>query len=704
MDGSPRAVSGRHLPALDGVRALAILGVMAYHLDLGWASGGYLGVDLFFVLSGFLITSLLLEESIASGRIRLAAFWGRRARRLLPALFLVLVAVSIYAVVNGRFSSPATGGAAIDLSGLRGDALATLLYVANWHAIFSHQSYFTQFSTPSPLQHTWSLAIEEQFYLLWPLVIFAVVTWGARRWRGIGLGLCVLGAGVSALLMALLYHPEVDPSRVYYGTDTRAFDLLAGAAVAFLAAGRPQPGDRARRWLHGAAPVAAVVLGVFWARAGTSGGLPTSGMFEGEFLLCAVLAAVVIADVRQLSPGPLATLLSLAPLRFIGTISYGLYLWHWPIFVYLNEARTGLSGAGLDLARIALTFVVSIASYRLVEQPIRRGSLSGLKSLVVVPSAVVLVVGIILVGTTPSFATPIRAWSQGGLDPGSGPGVPGAGGFGTEVPIALPPGVTVSPERPLRVLTFGDSVMSYAELGIRAALEATGEVRVFPAARPGWSLNEGNEAGLQGLVRGLRPELLIGTWSWDNPTAQHDPGKFQGELDSAIRAWLSPGDGVLGVVFLQMPAFGPGRHESSLTPGVPAWNDAVRAAASAFPGKVMYLPVGTALEIDGRFTSWLPPPTEPTAPLRHWVRIRTADGVHLCPPGITRYAAPVLQDMTQLFGLHSSVPRWWNSYLITVKSLSHEDSSVDLTCPDDHPTRRPIHAPPSVTRARGGPD
>ena len=130
-------MSGRHLPALDGVRALAILGVIAYHLGAGWASGGYLGVDLFFVLSGFLITSLLLEEKSSRGRIGLGAFWGRRARRLLPALFLVLVAVSVYAVANGRFSSPTSGGAAIDLGGLRGDALATLAYVANWHAIFS---------------------------------------------------------------------------------------------------------------------------------------------------------------------------------------------------------------------------------------------------------------------------------------------------------------------------------------------------------------------------------------------------------------------------------------------------------------------------------------------------------------------------------------------------------------------------------------
>ena len=305
MTESPRAVSGRHLPALDGVRAFANLGVMGYHLGLGWASGGYLGVDLFFVLSGFLITSLLLEEWSTSDRIRLGAFWGRRARRLLPALVLVLVAVALYAVVNGRFSSPASGGAAINLSGLRGDALATLFYVANWHAILSHQSYFTQYSTPSPLQHTWSLAIEEQFYLIWPLVILVLLKWSRSRWRGFGLALCIVGALASAMAMAALYHPGTDPSRVYFETDTRAFDLLVGAAVAMLSASRPQPGPRARSLLHLSALPAIAILAVFWVTAGTSAGLPSPVMFRGGFLVCALLAALVIADVRQFDKGTL---------------------------------------------------------------------------------------------------------------------------------------------------------------------------------------------------------------------------------------------------------------------------------------------------------------------------------------------------------------------------------------------------------------
>ncbi len=674
------------------MRALAILGVIAYHLGLGWASGGYLGVDLFFVLSGFLITSLLLEEKTTSGRIALGAFWGRRARRLLPALFLVLAAVSVYAVINGRFSSPTSGGAAIDLSGLRGDALATLLYVANWHAIFSHQSYFTQFSTPSPLTHTWSLAIEEQFYLLWPLVILGLVTWSKRRWRGLGLGLCVCGAGASALAMALLYHPGVDPSRVYYGTDTRAFDLLVGAALSFVCAARPQPGPRARRWLHAVSVPALVVLGVFWTKAGTPAGLPRAAMFEGAFLLCALLAGTVIADVRLADPGPLARVLSLAPLRWIGTISYGLYLWHWPIFVYMNSSRTGLSGAALDLARLALTFAVATASYYLLERPVRRASFAGLRLRLAAPAAMLVTVLVIVVGTTPSVAAPVQAWTGGGLDPGAGPTVAGAGGFGTEVPITLPPNLKISPTHPLKVLTFGDSVMSFAQKGITSALESTGEVKVEPAAQPGWSLKTPSGlAFLQLHVRRSRPELVVGTWSWDNVAAKRDPASYQTKLDAAIRQLLSPHDHVVGVIFLQMPVF----HPDASTPeglgfvpnaaGLASWNAAVEQASAIFPGKVMYLPVASSLEIDGRYTNWLPPTGTKSTDLKHWVRVRTSDGVHLCPPGITRYAAPVLQDLTELFHLGPARRDWWQSQLITVRGLAHSTSSFGVTCPTDHP-------------------
>jgi peptidoglycan/LPS O-acetylase OafA/YrhL len=202
----------RYMPALDGLRAVAVAGVLLYHGDVTWARGGYLGVDAFFVLSGFLITTLLLAEWRTNGAIDLVDFWRRRARRLLPALFLVLGAVALFA---------ATWAPTDTLERLRGDAFATLGYVANWRFIWSSDSYFAQFSSPSPLQHVWSLAIEEQFYLVWPpaFLVLLRVTGGSRRAvLGITAGL----AAGSALLMAVLFTPGADPSRVYYGTDTRA--------------------------------------------------------------------------------------------------------------------------------------------------------------------------------------------------------------------------------------------------------------------------------------------------------------------------------------------------------------------------------------------------------------------------------------------------------------------------------------------------
>ena len=198
-------------PALDGIRALAVAAVLAYHGGLPWAKGGFLGVDAFFVLSGYLITSLLVMEWRTKGKIEPIAFWSRRARRLLPALFLMLMGVAFYAAV---LATPQ------ELSKIRGDALATICYVANWRPIFTGQSYFDQFSIPSPLLHTWSLGIEEQYYAVWPLLLLL-----ALKIRKITLGKLMVGtillAAASALLMALLFHPNEDPSRVYYGTDTQ---------------------------------------------------------------------------------------------------------------------------------------------------------------------------------------------------------------------------------------------------------------------------------------------------------------------------------------------------------------------------------------------------------------------------------------------------------------------------------------------------
>ena len=689
------AVTGRHLPALNGLRGVAVAGVVAYHLQLGWAKGGYLGVDLFFVLSGFLITTLLLEEWVGTGRIDLAAFWGRRARRLLPALFLVVAALALYLVCNALFGGPGANGL-IDLSGLRGDAIATLLYVNNWHLIYAHQSYFAQFSTPSPLQHTWSLAIEEQFYLIWPLVLLLLLHLARRGWRRAGVVVTVaLGVG-SSVLMAALFHPGVDPSRIYYGTDTRLFDLMAGATIAFLAASRPQPNARARRNLHLVGPAAAVVLGVFWVRAGTAGGLPINFMFEGGFLLCAALAGLVVADARLVEPGWFARGLAWRPLHFIGTISYGIYLWHWPVIVYLTAARTGLSTLPLDLLRIAVTLAVSTASYYLVERPVRLARLRGGARFWGAPLVGVLTAVLIVVATIPAVADPAAVAGTTHLaSAGSGQTVAGAGGYGGQQPIGLVP--APSPADPLRVMILGDSVMHDASYGITAALQATGEVTVDTRTIDGFGLENAKDwpTSIPNLIRQTRAQLIVASWSWDQygpttPNALHQPVQYTRLLRRAVSTMLTPGNGVEGVIFTQFPQSGnlaaanPAdqvAYNAERRAGVVAWNDIAEKMTSYFPGQVMYLPLAGSVLLGGKYSAWLPPEGDPRAPSSAWIRVRKLDNVHLCPEGSARYADALLTDMTSIFRLAPAVGDWAQGSWTSDPNFNNPPGA----CPDDHP-------------------
>jgi peptidoglycan/LPS O-acetylase OafA/YrhL len=368
-------------PGLDGLRALAVVGVLLYHAGLRWMPGGLLGVDLFFVISGFLITSLLIAELQRSGRIALAAFYGRRARRLLPALAVVL-AVTVAAMA--LFHSG-------DLARFRGDLLASVGYVTNWWFIVHHQSYFVASGRPSPFQQLWSLAVEEQFYILWPLGFLAL--WksltrarslvGARGWTAarsltrIGwyaVGAASLSAGWMAYIAVRENLPYgADSSRVYFGTDTHASGLLLGvAAAAFLAAlygplWERRPGPAARRAFD-LAGVAALVA-ASWAMLRTNEFSP--GLYRGGFLLFAAAAAVAVTAVSR-PGGFLAKVLGSKPGRWIGTRSYGLYLWHWPVFVYTRpQLDVPLTGTANVMLRIALTVALAETSYRLVERPLR---------------------------------------------------------------------------------------------------------------------------------------------------------------------------------------------------------------------------------------------------------------------------------------------------------------------------------------------
>jgi peptidoglycan/LPS O-acetylase OafA/YrhL len=354
-EAAPRRIADRfrYQPSLDGMRALAVLAIIAFHLNSLWARGAFLGVDLFFVLSGFLITTLLIIEWHRNGRIALAAFWGRRARRLLPALMLVLVLVAVFT----RLEIDPWNRAAI-----RGDGIASLFYVGNWRFIAEKQGYFSLFSAPSPLRHMWSLAIEEQFYLVWPLVVFATMRLARGSLRALAV-VCSVGIVASIAVMSWLYGPG-EPLRAYYGTDARAHTILLGALLAIVLL-TWTPGAAARRRVAWAG---ALALGaIFWVWHVANG--TSARYYHGGSALYAVLACIAIAGALQ--PGFVQRALSWAPLVWIGRISYGLYLFHWPIIVWLVPTRVPLHGLALNALRVALTFLVATVSYYVVELPIR---------------------------------------------------------------------------------------------------------------------------------------------------------------------------------------------------------------------------------------------------------------------------------------------------------------------------------------------
>jgi peptidoglycan/LPS O-acetylase OafA/YrhL len=424
------------MPGLDGLRALAVAVVVAYHLGLPWAPGGLLGVGVFFTLSGYLITDLLLSNWESTGSLQLRQFWARRARRLLPALFVMLAAVTIWVAV----ANPSSLGA------LRGDVVAATAYVSNWWLAFQHVSYFARFGPPSPLGHLWSLAVEEQFYLAWPWLLWLGLVWarhrcerararaaaaspvpaaeplgvttamppaaraaelralgdllsgrtvrgkvpvvpGAveergsrwlvapreRRWLWSLAGATLLLALVSAVEMVVLYHPSFDPSRVYDGTDTRAFALLLGAALAMV---WPSRGLRAevlpgaRRVVDGAGAVGLVVTGLLVCFTNQY----SAFVYRGGLVLLALATVLVVAAAAH-PASRLGRALGWGPLRWVGVRSYGIYLWHYPVIVLTTPTVTN----GTDLPRVVLQIGATLAlaemSWRFVETPVRHGAI-----------------------------------------------------------------------------------------------------------------------------------------------------------------------------------------------------------------------------------------------------------------------------------------------------------------------------------------
>lgn len=393
---APTRPKSRYIPALDGLRTLAVVAVVLYHLNLTWAQGGLLGVTIFFVLSGYLITRLLLNEIAKTGRIDLKSFWIRRIRRLFPAVVTVVVVTCALCTVFNH----------VMLTKMRPDILPSLLFFNNWWQIMQDVSYFNALGDPSPLTHFWSLAIEEQFYLIWPPLLLAMVSvhMSKPNTRRVVLGL----AAVSAVAMMVLYNPATDPSRVYYGTDTRVFSLLLGAWMAFIPdrdlaparlvrhlgldrlagaakhgksksdtaeAATTKPSELARFW---SSPASIDLMGVVGlvglaAMVALTNGY-TAFQYRGGTLLCSILTLMVIAACVQ-PQGMVARALAAEPLVWIGKRSYSIYLWHYPLLLLMNPvANINDTPWWHYILQVLLVVAVAECSYRFIETPFRKGA------------------------------------------------------------------------------------------------------------------------------------------------------------------------------------------------------------------------------------------------------------------------------------------------------------------------------------------
>ena len=466
-------------PALDGVRAVAVVLVLVFHGGFTWMSGGYVGVSVFFTLSGYLITSLLLVEHARTGTIALGRFYARRMKRLLPASLACLGAVSI----------AAAAGAFDEFTSLRRDLLGALFQVANWVKLWGGDSYAdltnATLGRVAPLEHYWSLAIEEQFYWLWPLAVIALFrvarSVGAVA-RSIGL-LAVLAVGAAPVVAAVW-----GPDAAYWATPARSGEILVGAALAALFHLRGPWGA----WSVWLAPLGLAI--VVWAAITWPAG--SGPAYDGWFGVFALSSAALIAGLQHGSP--VRSLLSVRPVVWIGTVSYGLYLYHWPIFAVLTEQRVGVSGAALFAVRLAVTFAAAVVSSRLLEQPVRRWDPVWSRPLVGGALATAVVAVVVVVGVSPAASTPLAdpqvdpavtiAPVDGTLAPLAPVGEPvTTTATGASTPVDSPVDATVpdtvpasavptlpapvavpAVSRPVRIVVVGDSTAQYTAAGLAA--------------------------------------------------------------------------------------------------------------------------------------------------------------------------------------------------------------------------------------------
>lgn len=628
--------AGRYHPALDGLRGLAVAGVLLFH-D-GRLRGGFLGVDLFFALSGFLITSLLIDERIATGGLRLGSFWARRARRLLPAVLAFLVAI----VPMMRW-----WGTTAQLAAARDGVWPAALYVANWKQIADAEDYWALFTDPSPMTHLWSLAVEEQFYVVWPLVAL----WCMRRarWRRLLGWVAASGAVASLVAMLVLYDPA-NPTRVYMGTDTRAFSILVGAVVALVAGAARAERFAARRPVAADAVQLALLAGVL-ASWRLVDGQTSTGLFRGGLFAHAAACALLAAAATIPQPTLANRALALAPLRWLGIVSYGLYLWHWPIFIVLDADRTGLDPLPLTVVRWAVSIAVAAASYRWIESPVRH------RRRLVAPRAALGAIGaaaIALVATTvlvpgddrqiasfdpASVALPAPPDSRPPTAPGTEPGT----APGTAPPVTTAPSTTAPARRTLRAVAWqGDSVAFDSAPGVVAALEAAG-LRVEARTFLGVGLVDTETADPMALfVEPLFAEppdaviFMLSGWDGGHPVDVQRAAlaRYADALDAAGVA----------LVLVTPPPVDPTRHES----GTEAMLTAAQELAAARPGRVLVLDAGA---LWGAYDADLDDDGIPE---------RKPDGVHVCPRGAALLGHWLVAQLAEHFdGIAPADPAGW---------------------------------------------
>jgi peptidoglycan/LPS O-acetylase OafA/YrhL len=649
--GEPRRA---HLASLDGLRGLAVIAVLAFHA--GKLQGGFLGVDLFFALSGFLITSLLLAEVDARGRVDLLAFWGRRLRRLLPAVLLLLVVVTVITTIVATVPERAA-----TLS----DGPWAQAYVANWHAIAGHHDYWASFELPRMFGHLWSLAIEEQFYLVWPVLV-ALIAWRSRRVHRTVIIVCVFASLLSLAQMIHLFDPS-NPTRVYIGTDTRASSLLLGAllATAPLRSAAIWFTTRFARLYAVVALAVAAAIGLFWVLVD---GPSSPWIFRGGLFTHSLLAALLVAGCAACPDAMATRWIGWAPLRITGVLSYSLYLWHWPIYALMSEQRTGMSGWPLTGVRVAVSFAAAAISKRLVEDPIRframwaRGR-AGVVALIAVTAAVAAFWVIIphpqtapatfsidqftstsvsIAATTTNATTlAVPATTQAPVIINSPTPSAEATTTAAATTIAFTTTTTTLLAPTTRILMTGDSIAFDEWPAVAAAMDAS-KIAIDSYVSPGAGLLDtkyDSSVSIDKAVADLHPDLVLYQGSlWDYGT----PADQRAAYDRFANVVLAAG---ARLALITIPPL----RDDQATSQLATLTQVMHEVADEHPGQVF------VLDSDG---AWGAEFTQDVNGDK--VPERKPDGVHVCPSGAAMYAVWLQGELQRRFeGFVPAPPAEW---------------------------------------------